>query len=87
MDRSAAGEYSFLLSIPAILGALVLTLGDAGELGAQVGTVPILAGFLSAMVVGYFALTLLMTIVRAGRISLFALYLIPLGIWGLITFA
>ena len=87
MDRGAAGEYSFLLSIPAILGALVLTLGDAGELGAQVGTVPILAGFLSAMMVGFFALTLLMKIVRAGRISLFALYLIPLGIWGLITFA
>lgn len=86
MDRRTAGEYSFLLSIPAILGALVLTLRDAGALGAQVGVAPIVAGCLSAAVVGYVALRALLRLVRAGRIYLFAAYLIPLGIWGLTHF-
>lgn len=86
MDRKTAGEYSFLLSIPAILGALVLTLRDAGELGSQVGIGPIVAGCVSAAVVGYLALVGLLRLVRAGRLYLFAVYLIPLGVWGIFSF-
>jgi undecaprenyl-diphosphatase len=40
----------------------------------------------TAAVVGYLALTALLRIVRAGRISLFAFYLVPLGIWGVLFF-
>jgi undecaprenyl-diphosphatase len=86
VDRKTAGEYSFLLSIPAILGALVLTMRDLDELGTQVSAIPILAGCVTAAVVGYLALTALLRIVRAGRISLFAFYLVPLGIWGVLFF-
>ncbi|MFW5828121.1 MAG: undecaprenyl-diphosphate phosphatase [Alkalispirochaeta sp.] len=86
MDRRTAGEYSFLLSIPAILGALVLTLSDAEALGAQVGVGPLVAGCLAAAVVGYGALTALLRLVRAGKLSLFAWYLVPLGVAGLIYF-
>ena len=86
MDRKTAGEYSFLLSIPAILGALVLTLRDAEALGAQVGLGPVIAGCVAAAVVGYVALTALLKIVRAGKLSLFAWYLIPLGVAGILFF-
>lgn len=86
MDRKTAGEYSFLLSIPAILGALVLTLGDVEQLGAQVGGVALVAGCISATLVGYVALVALLRLVQAGRLYLFAIYLIPLGVWGLIYF-
>jgi undecaprenyl-diphosphatase len=86
VDRKTAGEYSFLLSIPAILGALVLTMRDLDDLGTQVAPLPILAGCVAAAIVGYLALTVLLRIVRAGRISLFAFYLVPLGIWGLLFF-
>lgn len=86
VDRKTAGEYSFLLSIPAILGALVLTMRDLGELGTHVAPIPLLAGCVTAAVVGYLALTVLLRIVQAGRISLFALYLVPLGIWGILFF-
>ncbi len=86
LDRTTAGEYSFLLSIPAILGALVLTVRDAGELGAQAGIGPVVAGCITAALVGFAALKALLGIVRAGKMYLFAIYLVPLGVWGLIFF-
>ncbi len=86
MDRKTAGEYSFLLSIPAILGALVLTARDLGSLNAQIGVANILAGCVAAGIVGFFALTVLLRIVQAGKMYLFAMYLVPLGLWGLFFF-
>ncbi len=87
LDRRTAGEYSFLLSIPAILGALALTIRDLGTLNAGIGTGPIIVGAVSAGVVGWVCLVALLRIVRSGKLYLFALYLIPLGIWGLSFFS
>ena len=84
LQRSVAGEYSFLLSIPAILGALVLTLKDAQSLAAQIPLGVLLAGFGTAFCVGYIALKLLITLVRQGRLGWFALYLIPVGVIGIL---
>lgn len=89
--RDVAGEYSFIVSIPAILGAFVLTLKDYLEIRgqeevSQIGILPLLAGCLSAFVFGYAALTLLMKIIKKGKLEWFACYLIPLGICGLIFF-
>lgn len=86
MDRQTAGEFSFILSLPSILGALILSLKDAGELGQSVPPLSLLAGFLSAAAFGFVALLLLMRFVRSGKLHWFAVYLIPLGIAGLIFF-
>lgn len=84
VDREQAGEFSFLLSIPAILGAFVLQLDDLDEIGSAVGLVPVVAGCIAAFVAGIFALSVLMKIVRKGKLEWFALYLIPVGILGLL---
>lgn len=84
VDREQAGEFSFLLSIPAILGAFVLQLDDLDEIGSAVGLAPVVAGCIAAFVAGIFALSVLMKIVRKGKLEWFAVYLIPLGILGLI---
>ncbi len=84
VDREQAGEFSFLLSIPAILGAFVLQLEDLDEIGSAVGIAPMVAGCIAAFVAGIFALSVLMKIVRKGKLEWFAVYLIPLGILGLI---
>lgn len=84
VDREQAGEFSFLLSIPAILGAFVLQLEDLDEIGSAVGIAPVVAGGIAAFVAGIFALSVLMKIVRKGKLEWFAVYLIPLGILGLI---
>ncbi len=52
LERQAAGEFSFLLSIPAILGAFILSLKDLGQLGKQVSWAALFAGFLAALMFG-----------------------------------
>ncbi len=86
VERERAGEFSFILSIPAILGALVLSLKDAESLSASVGIAPLAAGAVSAIVVGFLSLILLLRIVRGGRLALFSWYLIPAGILGFVYF-
>lgn len=84
VDRSTAGEFSFLLSIPAILGAFILEAKDLGQMGEAIGLAPLLAGCVAAFVSGFFALSVLMKIIRKGRLEWFAAYLIPAGILGII---
>lgn len=84
LSRERAGEFAFLISVPAILGALVLSLRDAGELAAMVSPGALIAGFASALVVGLVSLLLLMRLIRSGRLFYFSFYLVPLGIVGLI---
>ena len=86
VNRAAAGEFSFIVSIPAILGAFVLEAKDLGEVGSQIGILPVFCGCLAAFAWGYLSLSILMKLIRKGKLEWFACYLIPLGILGLIFF-
>lgn len=79
LGRDLAARLSFLLSIPAILGALVLQGANAGEL--QAGDVmPLLVGGTSAAITGYVALRLLVRVVQRGKMHWFALYCWTIGV-------
>ena len=82
MDREAAARFSFLLSIPAILGACVLKFDDLVLTGDSMG--PIAIGVTASAVSGYVALRLLIRLVRSGDFSKFAYYLWPLAIFALL---
>jgi undecaprenyl-diphosphatase len=84
IDREVAGRFSFLLSIPAILGALVLGL-DAEELETTIPLEMILLGTLIAAIVGYLALKLLLGLVRRGQLSWFAPYCWVVGAIALVV--
>lgn len=84
VDRSLAGEFSFIISIPAILGAFILELKDLGEVSSTIGAAPVIAGCAAAFATGYISLTFLMKMIKKGKLQYFALYLIPLAIFGLI---
>lgn len=73
-----AFRFSFLLSLPAVLGAVVLKLSEPGAID-QLGSPALIAGVV-ALVTGYFALRLLRRVVVQGRFWAFALYLVPLGV-------
>ena len=74
-DRKFAVRYSFLMSIPAILGANLLSLKDAFEVGIIWADVPVyLVGVVVAAVVGYACIRLLKMIAEKGRFGFFAYY-------------
>lgn len=83
LDRELAARYSFLLSIPAIVGALMLQVAEGAAVHSVVPAQSLAIGFVTAFAFGMLALSMLVPLVRSGRFYLFALYLIPVGIWGL----
>ena len=73
LSREYAARYSFLLAIPAILGAFVLKARDADW--SAIEAAPLVVGFLASMVSGYFALVVLVKLVQKGSFKHFAWYL------------
>jgi undecaprenyl-diphosphatase len=82
VDRKVAGRYSFLLSIPAIVGALVLGL-DEPELQTTIPLGIILAGSLVSALVGWLALIILLKVVDRGQLHRFAPYCWLVGMFTL----
>lgn len=80
VDRETAVRFSFLLSMPAIVGAIVLKTSDIAEAGVEVGWLPLFAGFAASLGVGYAALRVLLAFVRQGRLHWFAYYCWPVGL-------
>ena len=84
LDPGRAARFSFLLSIPAILGAAVLGLPDALEEGTDGSLAPILWAALLAGFVGWGALRMLLAFLGRGAFAWFAIYCTFLGTGALI---
>ena len=84
IDREKAGELSFLFSIPAVLGALVLELANVGDLGESMSFSLVAAGMIAACLAGFISLKLLLIVIKGMKLYIFSIYLIPLGIIGLV---
>ena len=88
IDGVAAAKFSFLLSLPAIIGAMLLSLKDMKQLpGAELPAYGL--GALIAFASGLFAIRWLMNVVRRKRLAGFAIYclLVGSGIIGYSIFA
>lgn len=81
LDRRFAVRYSFLMSIPAILGANILSIVDVvKEGGIIVSEIPMyLVGVAVAAVSGYFCIRLLKMIAEKGKFGFFAYYCWAVG--------
>ena len=78
LQRETAARFSFLLSIPATLGAMAIQIASEG---VGQGALPALAvGFMVSAVVGLLALKILMGMVRKGRLYYFAPYCWAVGL-------
>ncbi|MCD7887561.1 MAG: undecaprenyl-diphosphate phosphatase [Clostridiales bacterium] len=83
--REFAVRYSFLMSIPAVIGANILSLKDALEAGIDAEMVPVyLVGVLVAAVSGYFAIRLVNLLSDKGRFGAFAYYCWGVGVLALV---
>ncbi|MEJ5348672.1 MAG: undecaprenyl-diphosphate phosphatase [Desulfosoma sp.] len=76
-QREWAGRFSFLLFVPAVLGAMLLESLHVKAIPNPVG--PVLWGTAAAAITGYVALRFLLATVRRGRFHLFAPYCWTLG--------
>jgi undecaprenyl-diphosphatase len=75
VDRSKAAEFSFLLSIPAILGATVIKTKDLIESSITAEEmILLLLGTITAFISGYFAIIWLLDIVKKGKLEWFGFY-------------
>ncbi len=83
LSRETSARYSFLLSIPAIIGAMALELGEALVSGFPPAGVVLLGAFIAAAA-GYGALRVLIHLVKKGNLHVFAPYCWLLGVLAII---
>jgi undecaprenyl-diphosphatase len=83
IDRDLAGRFSFLLCIPAIAGALTLSL-NSSTASSTIPAAGIFAGTVAAGLTGYAALKILLKLVRKGRLYFFSPYCWFLGVVSLV---
>jgi len=83
LDRDFTARFSFLLSIPAILGAVLFQakdlITDGAAAAGSLGTGAVVAGTAISAIVGFFAIRLMMKIIRERSLFGFAIYTAILG--------
>lgn len=86
-DRTFAVRFSFLLSLPAVLGANILEIADAVQAGGvDMSRLPMyIVGMVVAGVVGYFAIRLVNLLANKGKFGAFAYYCWAVGIVSLVA--
>lgn len=85
-DRQFAVRFSFLLSLPAVLGATVLSFLDVLEIGLDAALLPqYLVGVLVSAVVGYVSIHLVNLLATKGRFGSFSYYCWAVGLIGLVA--
>ena len=85
VERSKAAEFSFLLSLPAILGASLVELREVSGYANPGGDLAVyLVGAATAFGVGYLAIKFLLNVIRKGKFQYFAYYCFAVGILFLI---
>ena len=79
LDKEFAAKFSFILSIPAILGAFVVQLKDIGS-ALDVNFLPVFLGFIAAIIAGYFAIKWMLDLVQNRSLDIFSYYCWLMGL-------
>jgi len=81
--REYAFKFSFLLSIPAVLGANILEIYSSELSGSNL--LVLISGFIFSFIFGYLSLKILSPIVKKGKFYLFSIYCLIIGL-GILVF-
>lgn len=85
-DRRFALKYSFIMSIPAILGAVVLEFKDVGKEAVSGSMVfNCIIGAAVAAIVGYICIRIMLKVVRRRKLKKFAIYCFAVGTLAIIA--
>lgn len=85
VDGETAARFSFLLALPAVFGAALLSVKDLDSVAAG-AVFPYIAGTLASLVTGVLCIHLLMGVIRRQRLHWFAFYCWIVGGLGIIYF-
>lgn len=81
LKREQAARYSFLLSLPVILGAGLLEIKDSMTMGISgISWTAVISGTIFAAISGYFAIKYMLFILRSGSLIIFSYYCWALGL-------
>ncbi|MBI9048211.1 MAG: undecaprenyl-diphosphatase UppP [Anaerolineaceae bacterium] len=80
LKSQEAGRFSFLLSIPVLLGAGILSFSDLFAVQNIMSFLPLLAaGFITSTIVGYFSIAILMKFLQKYSLLYFSAYCAIVG--------
>jgi undecaprenyl-diphosphatase len=85
IDGETAARFSFLLALPAVFGAALLSVKDLDSVAAG-AVFPYIAGTVASLVTGVLCIHLLMGVIRRQRLHWFAFYCWFVGGLGLVFF-
>ena len=83
--KESMAQFSFLMVLAPILGEMFLNILDGEVAFASIGVVPMLAGFISAFVVGCLACKFMIGIVKRGKLIWFAVYCAVAGVVSIVS--
>lgn len=84
-SRTFAVKYSYILSIPAIIGAMILEVGEFTSSDMTIGLgFMYFFGMILAGITGYFTIRLFLKLVHKGKFRYFAIYCFLIGLVSLI---
>lgn len=78
--KDAVATFSFLMVLAPIMGQTLLDIVDGGFAIAGVSTIALIAGFITAFVVGCLACRFMINIVKRGKLIWFAIYCAVVGV-------
>lgn len=82
LNKEFAAKFSFILSIPAVLGAFIIQIKDIGT-ALDVNFVAVILGFIASFIAGYVAIKWMLDLIQKRSLDIFAYYC---WIVGLIVF-
>jgi undecaprenyl-diphosphatase len=80
ISAKEAAKFSFLLSIPAVLGAAAFEVKDMAKSSVSIDWIPFLLGAVIAAIIGYFAIKFLLKLLEEKKFQWFAYYCWIIGI-------
>ena len=79
LNKEFAAKFSFILSIPAILGAFLLQVKDIGS-AMDANFLPVFLGFIASIIAGYMAIKWMLDLIQNKSLDIFSYYCWLMGI-------
>ncbi len=83
--RESVASFSFIMVIPVILGKMLLDVCSGDMAAMEVGTAPLIGGFVAAFIVGAIACRWMISIVTRGKLIWFAWYCLAVGLVSIVA--